>query len=127
LAEAQRRWGCSLLYRMLQREGFTVNHKGVERIYPAEGLSLGRRQRRTRLRHLRVQRALPTATNQIWTMDFIHDSLWSGTRYRALAVIDHWSRESLSIEVDVSHRRAGKEGAGAIAHKPRATGGNSHR
>jgi transposase InsO family protein len=35
-------------------------------------------------------------------MDFIHDSLWSGRRYRALAVIDEWSRESLAIEVDVS-------------------------
>ena len=35
-------------------------------------------------------------------MDFIHDSLWSGRRYRALAVIDHWSRESLAIEVGVS-------------------------
>ena len=32
-------------------------------------------------------------------MDFIHDSLWSGRRYRALAVIDEWSRESLAIEV----------------------------
>ena len=35
-------------------------------------------------------------------MDFIHDSLWSGRRYRALAVIDHWSRESLASEIDVS-------------------------
>jgi putative transposase len=47
-------------------------------------------------------RPLPTGINQIWAMDFIHDSLWSGRRYRALAVIDHWSRESLAIEVDVS-------------------------
>ena len=66
------------------------------------GLSLRRRQRRKRLSHLRVVRPLPTATNQIWAMDFIHDSLSSGRRYRALVVIDHWSRESLAIEVDVS-------------------------
>lgn len=35
-------------------------------------------------------------------MDLIHDSLWSGRRYRAPAVIDQWSRESLAIEIDVS-------------------------
>jgi putative transposase len=102
LAEERRRWGCPLLYRMLRREGFAVNHKRVERIYRQEGLSLRRRQKRKRLSHLRVVRGLPTATNQIWAMDFIHDSLWSGRRYRALAVIDHWSRESLAIEVDAS-------------------------
>jgi putative transposase len=35
-------------------------------------------------------------------MDFIRDSLWNGRRYRALPVIDEWSRESLAIEVEVS-------------------------
>lgn len=102
LAEERRRWGCPRLHRMLRREGFTVNHKRVERIYREEGLSLRRRQKRKRLSHPRVARAMPTAANQIWAMDFIHDNLWSGRRYRALAVIDHWSRESLAIEVDVS-------------------------
>jgi putative transposase len=70
---------------MLRREGFTVNHKRVERIYRAEGLSLRQRQKCKRLSHLRVLRPLSTGTNQIWAMDFIHDSLWSGRRYRALA------------------------------------------
>ena len=32
----------------------------------------------------------------------LHDSLWSGRQYRALVVIDEWSRESLVIEVDLS-------------------------
>jgi putative transposase len=77
-------------------------YKRVERIYRAEGLSLRRRQKRKRLSHLRVLRPLLTGTNQIWAMDFIHDNLWSGKRYRALAVIDQWSRESLAIEIDVS-------------------------
>ena len=102
LAEERRRWGCPRLHRMLRREGLVVNHKRVERIYREEGLSLRRRQKRKRLSHLRVVRPLPTAANKIWAMDFIHDSLWSGRRYRALAVIDQWSRESLAIEVDVS-------------------------
>jgi transposase InsO family protein len=32
----------------------------------------------------------------------IHDSLISGRHFRAFAVLDQWSRESLAIEVDLS-------------------------
>jgi putative transposase len=63
---------------MLRRDGFTANHKGVARIYRRKGLSLRRRQKRKRLSYLRVVRPLPTATNQIWAMDFIPDSMCSG-------------------------------------------------
>jgi putative transposase len=42
------------------------------------------------------------AANQTWAVDFIHDSLSSRRRFRAFAVLDQWSRESLAIEVDVS-------------------------
>jgi putative transposase len=54
------------------------------------------------LSHLRVPRERPVAVNQTWAADFIHDSLISGRRFRAFAVLDQWSRESLAIEVDVS-------------------------
>jgi transposase InsO family protein len=42
------------------------------------------------------------AANQTWALDFVHDRLLDGRGFRALAVIDEWSRESLAIEVDVS-------------------------
>ncbi len=102
LAEQHRRWGCPMLYRVIRREGFEVNHKRVERLYREEGLSLRRRRRRKRLSHLRVARERPVAANQTWAVDFIHDSLISGRRFRAFVVLDEWSRESLAIEVDVS-------------------------
>jgi putative transposase len=102
LAEERRRWGCPMLYLMLRREGWRANHKRVERLYREEGPSLGRRRRRKRLSHLRVIRAKPTAVNQTWAVDFIHHSLFSGRRFRAFAVLDQWSRESLAIEVDIS-------------------------
>ncbi len=47
-------------------------------------------------------RPQPAAANQAWAVDFVHDSLMSGRRLRALTVIDEWSRESLAIEVGVS-------------------------
>jgi putative transposase len=102
LAEARRRWGCPLLYLLLRREGWRANHKRVERLYREEGLALRKRRRRKRLSHLRVVRELPVAANQTWAVDFIHDSLISGRRLRAFAVLDQWSRASLAIEVDLS-------------------------
>ena len=91
-----------MLYLMLRREGWRANHKRVERLYRQEGLSLRRQRRRKRLSHLRVVRERPVAANQTWAVDFIHDSLMSGRRFRAFAVLDEWSRESLVIEVDLS-------------------------
>jgi putative transposase len=102
LAEERRRWGCPLLYQVIRREGWRVNHKRVERLYREEGLSLRRRRRRKRLSHLRMVRQAPVAANQAWALDFVHDRLLDGRGFRALAVIDEWSRESLAIEVDVS-------------------------
>ena len=32
LAEERRRWGCPLLYQLIRREGWRVNHKRVERL-----------------------------------------------------------------------------------------------
>jgi putative transposase len=102
LAEERRRWGCPMLYRVIRREGFAVNHKRVERLYREEGLSLRRRRRRKRLSHLRVVRERPQAFNHAWAVDFVHDGLFDGRRFRALTVIDEWSRECLAIEVDLS-------------------------
>ena len=102
LAEERRRWGCPLLYRVLRREGFAVNHKRVERLYREEGLSLRRRRRRKRLSYGRVVREQPRALNDAWALDFVHDSLFDGRHFRALTVIDEWSRECLAIEVDLS-------------------------
>jgi putative transposase len=102
LAEARRRWGCPMLYRVLRREGLAVNHKRIERLYREEGLSLRRRRGRKRLSHLRVVRERPAAINHTWAVDFVHDALRDGRRFRALTVIDEWSRECLAIEVGTS-------------------------
>jgi putative transposase len=102
LAENHRRWGCPLLHRVLKREGMTVNHKRIERLYREEGLSLRHRRRRKRLSHLRVAREQPASINHTWAVDFVHDALIDGRRFRALTVIDEFSRECLAIEVDTS-------------------------
>lgn len=91
-----------MLHRVLRREGETANHKRIERLYREEGLSLRRRHGRKRLSHLRVAREQPPTINHTWAVDFVHDSTSDGRRFRALTVIDEFSRESLAIEVDAS-------------------------
>jgi len=102
LAELHHRWGSPLLHRVLRREGVAANHKRIERLYREEGLSLRRRRGRKRLSHLRVAREQPPAINHTWAVDFVHDGLTDGRRFRALTVIDEFSRECLAIEVGAS-------------------------
>lgn len=45
---------------------------------------------------------VPCAPNQVWSIDFMSDSLMDGRRFRLLNVIDDFNRESLAVEVDTS-------------------------
>jgi len=40
--------------------------------------------------------------NHTWAVDFVHDSLINGRRFRVFTVIDEWRRESPALEADVS-------------------------
>ena len=42
------------------------------------------------------------AANHTWAVDFIHDSLSSGRRFRTLNILDEGVREALAIEIDTS-------------------------
>jgi putative transposase len=45
---------------------------------------------------------VPAEINQVWSMDFLSDSLKNGRSMRTFNVIDDFNRESLYIDVDVS-------------------------
>jgi len=102
LAEQRRRFGCPRLHVMLKREGVVINHKRVERIYREEGLSLRLRNRKKKAAILRVMLPQAEHANQRWSMDFVADSTLVGRRFRALAIVDDYSRECPAIEVDSS-------------------------
>lgn len=85
---------------MLRREGWTVNRKRVHRLYREEGLAVRLTRRRKRASHLRVVPPSPSQLNERWSMDFVADTLLDGRRFRALTVVDNWSRYSPLIEAD---------------------------
>ena len=98
LAHERRRFGCKRLYLLLRREGYKINHKRVERLYRQEGLALKKRKKK---RPSQCRLVLPVAkkVNQRWSMDFVSDSLYNGRRFKALTVIDQYTRELLAVEV----------------------------
>jgi len=103
LAEQRRRWGYRRLHILLEREGWQVNIKRVYRIYVEEKLVVRRRRRRRRVcARARVLLAPPTRPNETWTMDFLHDALAGGRKFRTLSIEDAYTREMPVIEVDTS-------------------------
>jgi putative transposase len=99
------RYGVARIHVLLRREGFGDNFKRVRRIYREEGLNLRlRRPRRNKAARHRSETIKLTAANQCWSMDFVSDALFDGRRFRALTLVDNYSRECLEIEVGTSLR-----------------------
>ena len=48
----------------------------------------------------RIERPVATEPNEGWSMDFMADELFNGSRIRLLTIVDNFTRESLAIEVD---------------------------
>jgi putative transposase len=103
LAMNRPRFGYLRIHVLLRREGWFVNRKRVHRLYRLDGLQVRMRvRRRKRLSLQRGPVPSPTGADQHWSMDFVHDQLLNGRRFRVLTVIDQWSRESVSVEAGFS-------------------------
>jgi putative transposase len=100
LAEQRRRFGCPRLHVMLKREWLVINHKRTERMYREERLSLRLKRRRKRAALIRVKLPVAERPNQRWSMDFASESLCTSRKFRALVIVDDYTKESQVIEVD---------------------------
>jgi transposase InsO family protein len=95
------RWRGRMAYHLLRREGWSVNHKRVQRLWREEGLQRPTPRKRKRARpadgSVRSHRA--EHPHQVWTMDFQFDATADGRRLKFLNVIDEHSRLCLAIRV----------------------------
>jgi putative transposase len=58
-------------------------------------------RKRKAVRH-REERFIATGPNQAWSIDFVADPLQDGKRFRALTILDVYTREGVAIEAGQS-------------------------
>jgi putative transposase len=101
LATARPRFGYERLHILLTREGWRIGRNRVHRLYKLEGLQVRMRtRRRKRISLHRGPVPLATGGSQYWAMDFVHDQLANGRKFRVLTVIDKWHRQCVALEAD---------------------------
>ena len=93
-------WALLLFLRNVK--GFAWNHKRVYRIYRELELNLRIKPRRRLKRDKPDPLSVPTAPNQVWSIDFMSDALADGRKLRTFNVLDDYNREGLAIDVDLS-------------------------
>ena len=119
LANQRRRFGYRRLHILLRREGVMINRKKTQRLYQEEGLAVRRRRSRKRAVGTRAPAPVLALPNQRWSLDFVHDQMASGRRFRVLNIVDDVTRECLRAVPDtsISGRRVVRELADLIAER----------
>jgi putative transposase len=109
LAAERPRFGYRRLHIFLRREKtgsgeecWPVNHKRVYRLYREEGLAIRHKKHKRFRAEAQVPLALPKAAHEVWTMDYTHDEVANGRKFRTLNLMDGYTRRALAIEVDTS-------------------------
>ena len=103
ITNEHRTWGFQLCYLYIRNVlKLQFNHKRVYRIYCELCLNLRIKPKRRVKRERPEKLASAQFQNHIWSMDFMHDNLIDGRKYRTLNIIDDYNREALETEIDFS-------------------------
>jgi putative transposase len=101
VAHVRRRFGYRRVHDLLRADFPGVNHKRVYRLYSAANLAVRKRKRAKRPVMERTPLNIAQRVNEVWSMDFVSDSLANGRRIKCLTVADDFSHECVEIAVDI--------------------------
>lgn len=102
LANERRRFGYRRLFILLRRAGEPSGINRIYRLYREEGLAVRQRKGRRKALGTRAPILVEAKPNARWSLDFIHDQLANGRRFRILNIVDDVTRECLGAIADVS-------------------------
>lgn len=106
LAAEQPRWGYRMMHMVLAQKGEKMSVERVYRLWRAAGLQVPRKKPRRRVAASRPRPTPPEGPNQVWAIDFVHDTCADGAALKCLTVVDEWTRECLAIDVGAGIRGA---------------------
>jgi putative transposase len=82
-----------------------VTHKRVYRRYKEQELQMRRKKPKRRVQaKVREDRVIPICKNDVWSMDFVSDALFTGEKIRILTIVDAYTRESPGSGVGRSYK-----------------------
>jgi putative transposase len=96
------RWGYRRAYHDARGEGWTVNHKKIQRLWRQEGLRVPQRRRRKRTGSSTVDVPAADAPNMVWAVDFQFDSDEQGRAIKICSIVDEHTRECIGGLVERS-------------------------
>jgi putative transposase len=102
IAAQRPRWGHRRAHARLREQGWTVNHKRVQRLWREEGLRVpARRRKRQRVGQSTVpaDRLCAERPDQVWAIDFQFDQTVDGRVLKLLNIVDECTREALAMHV----------------------------
>ena len=111
LANQRRRFGYRRLFILLRREGEPSGINRIYRFYREEGLAVRKRRARRRAVGTRAPILVEARVNARWSLDFVHDQLAPGRRFRILNIVDDVTRECLAAipDTSISGKRVARE------------------
>lgn len=111
LANERRRFGYQRLFILLRRDGEASGVNRIYRLYREEGLAVRKRKARRRAVGSRAPMLVEAKANTRWSLDFVHDQLTCGRRFRVLNVVEDVTRECLAAipDTSISGRRVARE------------------
>ncbi len=95
MSEIKPNRGFDYYYYRRRKQGFIWNRKRVLRVYRLLGLTIRRKSRKRLPARIKVPLYQPVQPREIWSMDFMSDSLTTGPSFRVLNIIDHYNRQAL--------------------------------
>ena len=96
------RWGYRKATTLVNKEGYEVNKKRVQRLWREEGLRVPKKtkkRRRGRCSEPNGSRRRAVRPNEVWAIDFQFDTTVEGRQLKLCNIVDEFTREALAMRV----------------------------